>query len=113
MDAGDGRRRGRRPALNRETLRDLSPTDAEAATVRGAQVMSFDQPCDFPVLGPRRLDRTTTSISGDDCGPGRWVVDWRVQIVHEVFKDGTVQVRAMRAENEPPEQIKDRDRPLG
>jgi hypothetical protein len=102
----------RKPALSRETLRDLSLSPAQARTVRGADTKSYDVACDLPLLGPRRIDRTTTSISGENCGPGIWRVDYRVLVEHQVYSDGTVEVRSVRTYNEPPEQIGERPTPI-
>ena len=112
MEQGKGAPRARKPALRRETLRDLSPSPQEAQSVRGAMAKSYDEACDIPILGPRRLDKTTTSISGEDCGPGLWRVDYRVLVEHQVYEDGTVEVRSLRTFNPPPERIGDSPQPL-
>lgn len=84
----------RRLRLNRETLRDLSPTDEQAAAVQGGTLSGATVclPCVPPDLEELRR-RTGTGITIGDCQPGKWKVEHRIRTEFEVLEDGAVIIR--------------------
>ena len=113
---GDDQGRQRRLKLSRETLRDLSPQGAEAQRVRGgtlAQSVTCVQPsgcvqcanltfgCPDKTTGtvPTGVDCVPKQhISGVDCRAGRYWIEHRLLVEHEVLEDDSVVTRRVQFE---------------